>query len=112
MHSKEVQWEKGGGGGEGRNKIQKKTTFVEERTNNSISFHVKFFIFTDIIRRYLFYTMCYTTMYYILYNTINVKYLKTCSGLQDQRSAGTDYNLIYSVLLLYSSLVLIVGFSS
>ena len=51
-------------------------------------------------------------MYYILYNTINVKYLKTCSGLQDQRSAGADYNLIHSVLLLYSSLVLIVGSSS
>ena len=42
-------------------------------------------------------------MYYILYNTINVKYLKTCSGLHDQRSAGADYNLIDSVLLLYSS---------
>ena len=56
----------------------------------------------------LFCTMYYTNMYYILYNTINVKYLKTCSGLQDQRS-GTDYNLIDGVLLLYSSLVLIVG---
>ena len=45
-------------------------------------------------------------MYYILYTTFeNVKYLKTCSGLQDQRSAGADYSLIDSVLLLYSSLV-------
>ena len=56
--------------------------------------------------------MYYTTMYYILHNTINVKYLKTCSGLQDQRSADADYNLIDSVLLLYSSLVLIVDSSS
>ena len=48
--------------------------------NNSISFHVKVFIFTDIIRHYLFCAMYYTTIYYILYNTINVKYLKTCNG--------------------------------
>ena len=37
---------------------------------------------------------------------------KTCSGLQNQRSAGGGYNLIDSVLLLYSSVVLIVGSSS
>ena len=38
--------------------------------------------------------------------------IKKSSGLQDQRSAGAGYNLIDSVLLLYSSLVLIIGSSS
>ena len=76
-------------------------------------FSLDFFIFTTSSDVTIFCTMYYTTMYYILYTIFeNVKYLKTCSGLQDQRAAGADYNLIDSVLLLYLSLVLIVGSSS
>ena len=48
-------------------------------------------------------------MYYVFIIVLyieNVKYLKTCSGLQDQRSAGAYYNLIDSVLVYSMSLLL------
>ena len=85
---------------------------VEERSQQYNFFSREIFHLYRHHQTLLFCTMYYTSMYYILYNTINVKYLKTYSGLQDQRSADADYNLIDSVLLLYSSLVLIVGSSS
>ena len=88
------------------------TIFVEERSQQYNFFSHEIFHLYRHHQTLLFCTMYYTTMYYVLYNTINVKYLKTRSGLQDQVSAGADYNLIDSVLLLYSSLVLIVGSSS
>ena len=64
-------------------------------TSFTISFHVRFSSLQTSPDVTIFYTKYYTTIYYILYTVFgNVKYLETCSGLQDQRSAGADYNLI------------------
>ena len=89
---------------------------VEERSQQCNLFSREIFHLYRHHQTLLYSVLCtiqLSTIYYMLYTIFeNVKYLKTCSGLQDQRSAGADYNFIDSVLFLYSSLVLIVGSSS
>ena len=53
------------------------TMFVEERSQQYNFFSREIFHLYRHHQTLLFCTMYYTTMYYILYNTINVKYLKT-----------------------------------
>ena len=48
--------------------LKEKEVLEEKGANNSISFHVKFFIFTDIIRRYysVLCTIQLCAIYYII----------------------------------------------
>ena len=78
--------------------------YVEERSQQFNFFSREMFHLYRHHQTLLFCTMYYTTMYYILYNIINVKYLKTCSGLQDQRSAGNIYVIYLSIYIMCNTI--------